>query len=68
MNNQFGLNGALRNDPNLARYVVTGQPTGMQLGSGSYGTVEEVKIKLICCHESLCPCDLSLKPDYTFVD
>ena len=33
----------LRNDPNLARFVVEGVPTGKQLGTGSYGTVEEVR-------------------------
>ena len=30
-------------DPNLAPYVLDGRPTGVQLGPGSYGTVEEVK-------------------------
>ena len=30
--------------PNLAPYVLDGRPTGVQLGSGSYGTVEEVKV------------------------
>ena len=33
---------ALRNDPNLARFVVEGVTTGKQLGTGSYGAVEEV--------------------------
>ena len=33
---------ALRNDPNLARFVVEGVTTGNQLGTGSYGAVEEV--------------------------
>jgi hypothetical protein len=35
---------AIRNDRNLARFVVEGRPTGKQLGTGSYGSVEEVKI------------------------
>ena len=34
---------ALRNDPNLARFVVEGIATGKQLGTGSYGAVEEVR-------------------------
>ena len=33
---------ALRNDRNLARFVVEGRATGNQLGTGSYGSVEEV--------------------------
>ena len=33
---------ALRNDPNLARFRVEGTATGKQLGTGSYGSVEEV--------------------------
>ena len=33
---------ALRNDRNLARFVVEGKATGKQLGTGSYGSVEEV--------------------------
>ena len=32
----------LRNDQNLARYVIEGRSTGNQLGTGSYGSVEEV--------------------------
>ena len=32
----------LRNDRNLARFVVEGRATGKQLGTGSYGSVEEV--------------------------
>ncbi|MCG8620379.1 MAG: hypothetical protein MJE68_00050 [Proteobacteria bacterium] len=36
---------AIRNDRNLARFVVEGRPTGKQLGTGSYGSVEEVKKK-----------------------
>ena len=35
---------SLRNDPGLARFVVEGRATGKQLGSGSYGSVEEVTI------------------------
>ena len=33
---------SLRNDQNLSRFVVEGRSTGRQLGTGSYGTVEEV--------------------------
>ena len=33
---------ALRNDQGLARYVIEGTSTGRQLGTGSYGSVEEV--------------------------
>ena len=33
---------ALRNDRNLARFVVEGRANGIQLGTGSYGSVEEV--------------------------
>ena len=32
----------LRNDPNIAHFVVEGTTTGRQLGAGSYGSVEEV--------------------------
>ena len=32
----------LANDRNLRRFVVQARPTGRQLGTGSYGTVEEV--------------------------
>lgn len=39
--NQERLHG-LQNDPNLTRYVVEGRATGRQLGTGSYGSVEEV--------------------------
>ena len=35
---------ALRNDRNLARFVVEGRTTGRKLGTGSYGSVEEVRI------------------------
>ena len=35
---------ALRNDPQLARFVVEGRPTGKALGVGSYGSVEEVRL------------------------
>ena len=35
---------ALRNDPTLVRFVVEGVTTGKQLGTGSYGTVEEVRL------------------------
>ena len=32
----------LSSDPNIARFVVEGIATGKQLGTGSYGAVEEV--------------------------
>ena len=35
---------ALRNDPTLAHFVVEGVTTGRQLGTGCYGTVEEVRL------------------------
>ena len=35
---------ALRNDPQLTRFVVEGRTTGKALGVGSYGSVEEVII------------------------
>ena len=35
---------SLRNDRNLARFVVDGRATGRQLGTGSYGSVEEVRL------------------------
>ena len=35
---------ALRNDRNLARFTVQGRATGKQLGTGSYGSVEEVYV------------------------
>ena len=34
---------ALRNDPNLRPYVQEGTATGEQLGTGSYGSVVEVR-------------------------
>ena len=33
----------LRDDRQLARFVIEGRATGKQLGTGSYGSVEEVK-------------------------
>ena len=33
---------ALRNDRDLARFVIEGRATGKQLGTGSYGSVKEV--------------------------
>ena len=35
---------ALRNDRHLARFIVEGRATGSQLGTGSYGSVEEVHV------------------------
>ena len=42
---------ALANDRNLRRFVVQARPTGRQLGTGSYGTVEEVwgEVYIIVC-------------------
>ena len=36
----------LRNDPNIAHFVVEGDATGRQLGIGSYGSVEEVWLNM----------------------
>ena len=50
---------ALQNDPQLKRYVILNvKRTGIKLGSGSYGIVEELEIKSLICagkriHESL---------------
>ena len=47
LNNMAALRGqfrALSNDRNLRRFVVQARPTGRQLGTGSYGTVEEVHV------------------------
>ena len=32
----------VQNHPNLSRFIVEGRATGKQLGTGSYGSVEEV--------------------------
>ena len=37
----------LRNDKRLARYVLTGEATGTELGCGAYGTVEAVSIIIV---------------------
>ena len=37
---------ALQNDANIAQYLVEGHFVGRELGTGSYGSVEEVLIKL----------------------
>ena len=42
-----GQFGGLANDGNLRRFVVQARPTGRQLGTGSYGTVEEVKMIIL---------------------
>ena len=47
---------SLRNDPGLARFVVEGRATGKQLGSGSYGSVEEVTIEYSACREFIILC------------
>ena len=38
---------ALQNEPNIAHFLVEGTTTGRQLGIGSYGSVEEVVIRLL---------------------
>ena len=38
---------ALRNNRQLSRFVVEGRATGKQLGTGSYGSVEEVHVGVI---------------------
>ena len=39
---------ALRNNRDITRFTVQGRATGKQLGTGSYGSVEEVlKINII---------------------
>ena len=38
---------ALRDDRQLARFVIEGRATGKQLGTGSYGSVEEVKTETL---------------------
>ena len=35
---------ALRDNRQLARFIVEGRATGKQLGTGSYGSVEEVGV------------------------
>ena len=40
--NQQRWSHALQGDRNFARFVVQGTATGRQLGTGSYGSVEEV--------------------------
>ena len=37
---------ALRGNPNLSHFVIEGKATGKQLGTGSYGSVEEVSCYL----------------------
>ena len=38
---------ALREDRHLARFVIEGRATGKQLGTGSYGSVEEVYMGML---------------------
>ena len=40
---------ALSNDRNLRRYVLQATPTGISLGTGSYGSVEEVRPCVCVC-------------------
>ena len=49
---------ALREDRHLARFVIEGRATGKQLGTGSYGSVEEVLIELLTkfCNDSVFMC------------
>ena len=44
---------ALSNDRNLRRYVLQATPTGISLGTGSYGSVEEVRPCVCVC---VCVC------------
>ena len=39
---------SLREDRGLARFIVEGRATGKQLGTGSYGSVEEVLFNNAC--------------------
>ena len=41
MANQEGRH-QIQHHPNLSRFMVEGRATGKQLGTGSYGSVEEV--------------------------
>ena len=43
MARQQGLSG-LRNNQDFARFVIEGEANGRQLGTGSYGSVEEVSL------------------------
>ena len=43
--------GALRNNQDLARFVIEGEANGRQLGIGSYGSVEEVSIEHLASYE-----------------
>ena len=36
---------ALRDNPDIANFVIEGESNGRQLGTGSYGSVEEVSQK-----------------------
>ena len=40
----FGMARQLRNNQDLARFVIQGEANGRQLGTGSYGSVEEVSL------------------------
>ena len=40
----FGMARQLKNNQDLARFVIQGEANGRQLGTGSYGSVEEVSL------------------------
>jgi hypothetical protein len=44
---------ALRNNHDLARFTVAGRAIGKQLGTGSYGSVEEVYLANNISHKKL---------------
>ena len=44
---------ALSNDRNLRHYVLQATPTGISLGTGSYGSVEEVRPCVCVCGERM---------------
>lgn len=39
---------ALREDADIRNFVISGTPTGKELGSGSYGSVVEVIAGYVC--------------------
>ena len=45
-----GRRQAFLNNPELQRFVLPGvRPTGIQLGVGSYGSVEELEVNRMVC-------------------
>lgn len=43
----------IRDDPSLARFVMEGKATGKRLGVGSYGSVEEVHVRVLNTQQQL---------------